>query len=312
MSKVFKKVKKVVKKAAPVIGAVVGNAIAPGIGGVIGGGIGGAASGGGLKGALLGAAGGGLSSALGTVAGSTLAGGVGPTQGSGLLGALTRGSSGLSGALSSGVKGLSALTGIGGAETLGGGSKLLSSLLGSARTVGGGSDIGRLALNVASGLSERDALKQAAKQQLTANQQAINTVSPFLQSGTAATNQINALLGLDPNADQEEILNALRGTPSFQFAQDQGQQQINRSLGARGQLFSGRALKEAQRFGQGLAEQTLQQQLSNLRAQQATGIGAAGQVVGLQGQAGDILANRDLERTNALNRSLANILVPRG
>jgi len=54
---------------------------------------------------------------------------------------------------------------------------------------------------------------------------------------------------------QENALSKFRTSPGFQFQLEQGQQALDRSAAARGQLLSGRGVKETQRFGQGLAQQ---------------------------------------------------------
>lgn len=296
MSKSFKKIASV---ALPIAAAFI-----PGIGPLASAAIGGASGalgGGGLKGALLGAAGGYLGGGgLGKVAHSLPAGVAGATtKGSGLLGALTRNS----GALSSAVKGIAGLVGSGGSALKG--ALGIGAGGGASSAAAGGLGLGNAASSLFSGIQGTQAYKDMEKSQLNANAQALKTVSPFLASGQAANAQMTNLLGLNPDVNQEEILAKLRATPGYQFRLDQGQESINRSLGARGGLFSGRALKAAQDYGQGLADQTYNDYMQNLSAQSGQGLGAAGTAANLYGQRGDIRANSKLGRSNLLNKALA-------
>lgn len=61
-----------------------------------------------------------------------------------------------------------------------------------------------------------------------------------------------------------DIQAKLEATPGYQFQLNQGQKALERTQAARGTLASGNALLEAQQFGQGLAQQTYNQQISQL------------------------------------------------
>lgn len=288
MSKVIKKIAPIaLGLAAPGIGTALGlgafgtSALGAGLGA-----IGSKISGGN---ALMGALGGALSGGLGNAAGSTLAQTTGnalmqgPTQGTGILGGITRNLGSVGSAIG---KGLGAISG-GGGSSMGG--------------------AGNLASNLFSGIQGTSAYKDMEKQQLAANKQALSSVSPFLATGQSANTRLASLLGLDPNADQDAILNQLRSTPGYDFRMQQGQQALDRSQAARGNFFSGQALKASQEYGQGLADQTYNDYLSSLSQQSGQGLNAAGGVANLYGQAGDIRANSTLGRSNLLNRSLANV-----
>lgn len=283
---------KVLKTVARVAAPVAGNMILPGIGGIAGGALGGGLGGGGLKGALLGAAGGALTGdSLGTIINTPIAGGVGPTKGSGILGAATRaaGSGGLSGALASGIRGAASLMG---------------------QVTGGGANLGNLASNAYSAVAGSQALRDAKKAQLSANQQALNAISPFAQSGTAANARLSGLLGLG-GENQDDIIEQLRNSPGYQFRLEQGNRNLERAQSARGDFFSGRALQEAQKMGQGLADQTYNDYIRQLQQQSGQGLVAAGQMGNLYTVGGDIRANAGLSESDLYNRSLANVLTPR-
>ena len=310
---------KVVKKVAGFALPVIGTALGGPLGGAIGGALGGAASGGGLKGALLGGAtgfagGGGLgniASAGTSVAGSTAL--KGATSGSGLLGALSRGGSGFSSALRGVGSGLNTIGSV--AKGVTGllpeaGQQAVGAVTGGAGTAGA-FDAGNVLSKAISGYQADRAAKKVEKAQLGANQQALSAISPYLQTGQSANARISELLGLDPDSDKDDILESLRNRPDYQFRQEQGQEALDRSLGARGGLFSGRAIKESQKFGQGLADQTYNQYLAQLNQQSNQGLNTAGAVGNLYGQQGDIQANALNTRNSALSDAIAGILTPR-
>lgn len=352
LGKMFKKVFKFVK---PAIGAAVGIATGnPLLGAAIGGGLG-ATGGGGLKGALLGGVGSYLGGGgLGTAAG---VGAVGPTQGTGLLGAFTRNVPGASQAfgalksglgsaatsllgsragapLSGGFSGPTQGSGLFGALTrnsvggaLGGGvGNVLNGVTGAA---GGGSSALNLGSQIYSGIKGNAATKKMVRSLTDANNQSLalqsrmfdqtqSNLSPFVLSGKAANSRLAALLGLDGSANMQS---ELESSPGYQFRLQQGQKNINQSLGARGQLFSGQALKAAQEFGQGLADQTYNDRVQQLMEQAnsgqnaASGLGATGANFAansgnLLNNQGNITAGGIQQRSNTLNQTLANILRP--
>lgn len=297
-SKIFKS--PVFKIAMPVLGAMTGNPLLAAGAGALGG------AGGGLKGSLLGAAGGYLGAGgLGTAAGTPLAGGaMGPTQGSGILGSLTRGT----GAFSSALRGLGqgASNIMGSVGNLGGilGSGAQGGILGG--SVGGLGNMSTLS-NIYSGIQGTKAYKDMAKAQSAATNKAIEQYKPYQASGVAANTRLSGLLGLD-GQDQEETLNLLRNSPGYQFRLGQGQNTLNRALASRGKLFSGEALKESQSLGQGLADQTYNDYIAQLRSTAGAGQQAAGGVAGLNLRQGDIGADRIAGQSQSINQALANIM----
>ena len=146
-----------------------------------------------------------------------------------------------------------------------------------------------------------------ARAQQAANQQALGAVSPFMAGGQAANTRLQQLLGLG-GEDSEETLEALRSQPGYQFRLGQGEEALNRSLAARGGLLSGRALKQTQALGQGLADQTYNDYVRNLAQQSSQGLTAGMGAANLYGAGGDIEANRRLAESNLMNRSLAGIM----
>jgi hypothetical protein len=285
--------KKILRIAAPIALSL----LAPGIGTALGitsaagttalgaglGAAGGAIGGGGLKGALLGAATGGL-------------GGYASTPGA-FGGALGQGAhtlpAGISGPVSAG-SGIKGALGIGATNGLGAAGGGASSF---------GSTIANLGSNLGSSIASNDALAQ----QEEAQKKGLAALKPYAESGLAANEQLGNLLGIGSGADQASITEALRNTPGYQFNLEQGTQALDRSAAARGGLFSGAAAKQLQEYGQGLADNTYQSAIANLRPSVATGAGAASGQVGLYDNIGALQANNTANQSNLLNNSLSTI-----
>lgn len=135
------------------------------------------------------------------------------------------------------------------------------------------------------------ALQQAQGQGLGAITEAIGQgVQPltgFAQGGQGAFDIQNALAGgLGPEAQRQALANL---QPVNQFLQEQGQRQIGSAVGRRG--FSGDAIREAARFGQGLAGQSLADQFGRLATTSGQGLQASGQIGQLRGQQAGLASN---------------------
>lgn len=155
----------------------------------------------------------------------------------------------------------------------------------------------------------------ALAQQASQFAQTQANMAPYQATGAAATGNLGQLLSGDP-ATQEA---ALQATPGYQFNLDQGTKAMNQTLGAKGSLFSGDALKAAQTFGQGLADNTYNtavaqnQNAANSGQSAALGLGS----LGAQNSAansqlltdqGNISAQTVGNQQNATNQSLSNLL----
>ena len=98
-------------------------------------------------------------------------------------------------------------------------------------------------------------------------------IQPYQQAGEAALQQQLALSGaLGPEAFQQ----AYQESPQMAFLREQGMRANLAGASATGGLGGGNVQKELQRFGQGLASQGLQQQISNLSGLTGVGQQAAG------------------------------------
>lgn len=235
----------------------------------------GALGGGGLKGALLGGIGAGVGNALG--AGSLFGTKAGTALSGGLQGP-TQGS-GLLGSLTRGLSG--------------GGSGI------SLNTVG----------NIASGINSLRTQNEVEDELLRAQGRASEAYSPFYNAGVTATNQLSDRLSSGFNPGD------LTQDPGYQFRLAEGNKALDRRFSAAGALDSGAALKAAQQYGQGLADQTYNdayqrwlQQNSQLSGVGGSGLNAAGGLAGIYDRTGDISANASLARSNLINSSLSDLL----
>ncbi len=95
-------------------------------------------------------------------------------------------------------------------------------------------------------------------------------------------------------ADPNSILSKLQNTPGYQFLLKQGLQSVDRSASAQGLLGSGAAIKGAQDYGSGLAEQTYNTRVQQLAQQAGLGSQMATQQGGVAAGLGTGLANAAL------------------
>jgi hypothetical protein len=86
--------------------------------------------------------------------------------------------------------------------------------------------------------------------QLKAGEQASQLLNPYYQTGTQANQRLSDRLMGGFNFNQADLYN----DPGYQFAVEQGQRRLNSQAAKSGLLGSGRALKEATEYGQGMAE----------------------------------------------------------
>lgn len=116
-------------------------------------------------------------------------------------------------------------------------------------------------------------------------EQASGFMQPYQQAGEAALQQQLALSGA---LGQDAFNQAYQESPQMAFLREQGMRANLSGAAATGGLGGGNVQKELQRFGQGLASQGLQQQISNLGALSGQGQNAAGTMAniatGLGGQ----------------------------
>lgn len=140
---------------------------------------------------------------------------------------------------------------------------------------------------------------------------------PYVQTGYQSNDALNRLIA-DPNS--------VRSLPGYQFAQSEGIKGLDHSATAGGNLFSGKAAKDVERFSTNLADQTYGNQFQRLLGATQFGSGALGQQnatvgQGLQGQlatrqsayGGDMnaagtIGQGDIASENAKTSALQNLL----
>lgn len=327
-----KSIKKVIGTVAPIAAGFI-----PGIGplaaGAIGAG-GGLLSGGGLKGALLGGLGGSVGAGLGsgtisnatglTGAGLNAAskglGGAISGAGSGglksaLLGGALGGLGGYAGGLLSDPYGAIEAGGLGGKflesgagqAFLKGGNSLANALKGAGTSLGGGSSLGTLA-TIGGGVNSYLAQENAKDDLLAQQARSEEALAPYLQTGANAQQSLSDRLaaGFDIGDYQND--------PSYQFALQQGQNSIDRSLGARGKMFSGEALKAASEYNTGLANQYYNdaftrwlQENNAIGSLAGSGQNAANTLTGVYDNIGNAQANAGVAQSNLINGMLSGL-----
>lgn len=86
--------------------------------------------------------------------------------------------------------------------------------------------------------------------QLKAAEEARAQLNPYAQAGTEATQRLSNRLGQGFQFNQGDLYN----DPGYQFQFGEGERALNAQAARSGLLGSGRALKEATQYGQGMAE----------------------------------------------------------
>lgn len=143
------------------------------------------------------------------------------------------------------------------------------------------------------------------------------TLSPFVDSGTAATEQIRRLLGLgDSNTgtsgysaqeQQTGALGAFMNTGSYSAGLDQGLKNIQAVNGAKGYSDSGAAQKSLLSYGENYLGTSLNNYISQLSGLSSQGAGAASALTGNgTNYANAVSANNASAANTSANASLAS------
>jgi len=146
-------------------------------------------------------------------------------------------------AIKNGYSAVKDITGLTGNQLLGSGVSLLNGILGS---------------NAASSAASQqsDAIKQANALTAQIYGDTVNRNQPFVTAGTGAINKMADLNGLNGATNQTTAAqNFVTADPGYQFRMDQGNAAVANSAAAKGLLGSGRYVKDAQNYAQGLASQ---------------------------------------------------------
>lgn len=248
-----------------------------------------------LKSAAIGGLTGGIASGIaGKTAGTALdkasgvVGAQGPTQGSGILGALTRN-------IPSGITNFV--------------SDLLPSQSGASGMNIGLSDLAKPLMGYYSYKNDKDILNQAIDAQMNSQNALMQQFAPYGEAGLAAQKQLADSLaaGFTPGD--------LASDPGYQFRLEQGSKALNRSLASQGMANSGRAIKAAQEYGQGLAANEYAeayrrwlQGLAPLQQQANQGYSAAQNIGNAYANLGNIQAQGIISKGNNRNNYLSSLI----
>ena len=167
--------------------------------------------------------------------------------------------------------------------------------------------------SIISGNKAAKAAKNAANQnnqtQLDIYNRNAGTLSPYVDRGNAAGANINALLGLShDNGAASNAFNAFTNSDGLKFRMDQGLRALNTGLASHGLIQSGEAIKEAERYGQGLASDEFGKYLGYLGGQQGTGLSAANALAGV----GTNYANANNANNNSAASAAGNAALSTG
>jgi len=136
--------------------------------------------------------------------------------------------------------------------------------------------------------------------------------SPFYTQSLGTAGQANTALadalGLNGSAASQNAINNFRDMPGYQFALDRGQQAIDQSAVARGNLNSGSTLKALETFGQGIADQQYNSYLSNLSGLNSGGYAAGSALTGQSNQFGNLAIGQGQARDQANSQGLENLI----
>jgi len=122
------------------------------------------------------------------------------------------------------------------------------------------------------------AAQTAAQQQMAMFNQVQQNLSPFMQGGQTALQQLQGLTGAGAGGNPltaplttpfQPTMAQLQQTPGYQFSLDQGLKATQNSYAAQGLGASGAAMKGAANYAEGLAGTTYQQQFTNNLTQNA-------------------------------------------
>jgi hypothetical protein len=116
-----------------------------------------------------------------------------------------------------------------------------------------------------------DATEEATRKQVEAQQQALaqqeRLSAPYRGLGESAITAYQRLLGIGPNGQQlspQQITQQLTQMPGYQFQLSQGLDATKRQAAAMGLGLSGNTLQALDKYSQGLASTSYQNQLENL------------------------------------------------
>lgn len=157
--------------------------------------------------------------------------------------------------------------------------------MGIAGAIIGASVIGTAGMAIASS-SASDAATNAANQNNATtlgiyNQNKANA-TPFINNGTAANNDMAALLGVGGNSTAaQNAFTKYLGSTGYNFQLGQGLNAVNNNYATHGALDSGASLKALNDYAQGQASNAFQNYFGNLGTLSGTGLSATNALAGV-------------------------------
>jgi hypothetical protein len=152
--------------------------------------------------------------------------------------------------------------------------------------------------SIIGGSMAADATEEAAKKQVQAQQEALaqqeKLTAPYRSLGESAIPSYQALLGIGPQGQRlspQQISQQLTQMPGYQFQLSQGLDATKRQAAAMGLGLSGNTLQALNKYGQGLASTSYQNQLENLLNPIKLGQASASNQAAAAGQTGANLSN---------------------
>ena len=140
----------------------------------------------------------------------------------------------------------------------------------------------------------------------------IELQQPAIDAGNTARNRLMQLLGLSAGGPDNGSLmkdfstSDFESDPGYQFRMDQGQQALERSAAARGGLMSGAAIKDTERFSQGLASQDYQAAFDRFQTNRSNKMNPLLSLAGSAQTASGALGAAGQNYANAAGNALGN------
>jgi len=181
----------------------------------------------------------------------------------------------------------------------------LAAAVAGAAVIGAGASI--YSSSTAASAASDAAAKNNALQTSIYNQNSAN-LTPYIQNGTAASNEYSGLLGLGGNSSASNAAyDTWKNATGYQSALKQGQDSVTAALGAKGLTDSGAALKSLTQYGQNYASNNLQTYLGNVGTLSGQGESAASALAGTgQNYANSVSSNNNTAASATGNASLSS------
>jgi len=122
--------------------------------------------------------------------------------------------------------------------------------------------------------------------------------------------QQQGLAALQPYMNQQWNPTDLENEPGYQFQLKQGQKGIDSAAAARGEYYSGDAIRAAGEYATGLADSNAQSAYSRWRGDQNANIQSVLAQYGMLSDQGNTKANKTIANSNVLTDSISNYFAP--